>query len=120
MEWGAAITAFLTLLLWVLRQWSAAKPQRDQEAADEATQQGRSDIAAGNADAVNDRIDRLLSGQGDTAGQSSREITAGRIGTLVRLADSGRSISSDTGTSGILSETKTVTGVILDSGEKVK
>lgn len=100
MEWGAAVTAFLALLLWVLKQWQSNQPKRDQEAADDATQQGRADIADGNADAVNDRIDRLLSGQGDTAGQPNGEVTAERISAVLGLADPGRGSGADSGKSG--------------------
>ncbi|MGE0919427.1 hypothetical protein [Trichlorobacter lovleyi] len=102
MEWGAAVTAFLTLLLWVLKQWQSNQPKRDKEAADETTQQGRADIADGNADAVNDRIDRLLTGSGDTAGQPGGEVTTERISAVLGLADSGRSSGENFGKSGSL------------------
>lgn len=120
MEWGAAIASLLGIILLMLKQWQSNQPKRDQEAADETTQQGRTEIADGNADAVNDRIDRLLTGSGDTAGQSGSEITAERISALAGLADSGRSSGADSGKSGSVSETKTVTDVVLDSGAKVK
>ncbi len=102
MEWGAAIASLLGIILLVLKQWQANQPKRVKEAADEATQQGRADIANGNADAVSGRIDRLLSGQGDTAGQSGSEITAERIRTVAGLADTGRGPGADSGTSGSL------------------
>lgn len=120
MEWGAAIASLLAIILLVLKQWQANQPKRDQEAADEENQQGRADIADRNADAVNDRIDRLLTGSCDTAGQPGGEVTTERISAVLGLADSGRSSGADSGKSGSVSETKTVTDVVLDSGAKVK
>lgn len=61
MEWGAAITAIVTLLLAVAKWYAANQPKRDQEQQNEATQQGRLDIANGDVAAVNGRIDRVLS-----------------------------------------------------------
>lgn len=120
MEWGAAVAGLLALILWGLKYWAAAKPQRDQEQSYDDIQQGRADIANDDADAVNGRIDRLLTRQPLSTGQSSGEIAAERISSILRLADSGRSIGADTGTSGSVPETKTVTSVILDSAQKVK
>lgn len=120
MEWGAAVAAFFTVLLAVLKWWQSQQPQRDQEQSYDDIQQGRADIANDDADAVNGRIDRLLTRQPLSTGQSSGEIAAERISSILRLADSGRSIGADTGTSGSVPETKTVTSVILDSAQKVK
>lgn len=104
MEWGAAIASLLGIILLVLKQWQANQPKRVKEAADEATQQGRADIANGNADAVSGRIDRLLSGQGDTAGQPGGEVTTERISAVLGLADSGRGSGADSGKSGSVSD----------------
>ena len=121
MEWGAAVTAFFTVLLAVLKWWQSQQPKRDQEQSYDDIQQGRADIANGDADAVNARIDRLLSQQGNhAAGQSSNTVTVGRIGAILGMAAATRSTGPDTGASGSVPETKTVTGVILDSEQKVK
>lgn len=100
MEWGAAVTAFFTVLLAVLKWWQSRQPKRDQERAYDDTQQGRADIANGDADAVNGRIDRLLTRQPLSAGQSGGEVTVGRIGAILGVAASTRSTGSNTRTSG--------------------
>lgn len=107
MEWGAAIASLLAIILLVLKQWQANQPKRDREAADEATQQGRADIANGDDAAVNDRIDRLLSGQSDTEGQHGTEDLSGRIADLTGasiLPGTGNN-GADSGTSGSVQET---------------
>ena len=120
MEWGAAVAAFFTVLLAVLKWWQSQQPKRDQEQSYDDIQQGRADISAGNADAVNGRIDRLLTRQPLSTGQQGDTVTVGRIGAILGLAAATRSIGADTGTSGSVPETKTVTSVILDSAQKVK
>lgn len=120
MEWGAAIASLLAIVLWGLKQWQSQQPKRDQEQSYDDIQQGRADIANDDADAVNGRIDRLLTRQPLSAGQQGDTVTVGRIGAILGMAAATRSTGSDTGTSGSVPETKTVTGVILDSGEKVK
>jgi len=105
MEWGAAIAAVFGVLLWMLKEWQAGNPERQKEKRDDEIQQGRTDIATGNAPAVSDRIDRLLaSGPGDIAGQSSGPVTVERIRAMAGMADSGRSTGPDTGTSGKVPE----------------
>lgn len=61
MEWGAAVTAIITLIIALMKWWQSRQPERDQENRYDAIQQGRNDIANGDVDAVNGRIDRLLS-----------------------------------------------------------
>jgi hypothetical protein len=95
MEWGAVITAVAGLLLYILKQYAAAKPVRDKERADDATQQGRADIADGDAAAVNDRIDQLLSRPDRVAGQSSGPVTAGRLSAILRVATRQRGTGED-------------------------
>lgn len=100
MEWGAAVAAFFTALLAVLKWWQSRQPQRDQEQSYDETQQGRADIANGDTDAVNGRIDRLLSRQPLSPGQQGDTVTVGRIGAILGVAAATRSTGSDTGTSG--------------------
>lgn len=102
MEWAAVVSAVFGLLLYVLKRYDAKQPQRDQEANNERLQQGRRDIADGNAAAVSDRIDRLLTQSNHSTGQPSREVTAERIRTVFRMVDSGRSTGKDSGESGEL------------------
>lgn len=102
MEWGAAVTAIITLAIAIMKWWQSRQPQRDQENQDDAIQQGRKDIAEGNSAAVSNRIDKLLPESNHTSGQSSSKITAERISSVVGLVDSGRSSGADTGKSGIL------------------
>lgn len=103
MEWGAAVTAIITLIIALMKWWQSRQPERDQENRYDAIQQGRNDIANGDVDAVNGRIDQLLSQQSDdSTGQRSTPVTAERINTVVGMVDSGRSSGADTGKSGIL------------------
>lgn len=107
MEWGPIITGLLSIVALIFKWWLDSAPKRDQEAADEATQQGRADIADGNSDAVNDRIDRLLSGQSDTEGQHGTEDLSGRIADLTGasiLPGTGNN-GANTGASGSVQET---------------
>ena len=120
MEWGAAIASLLAIVLWGLKQWQSNQPKRDQEQAYDDIQQGRADIANDDADAVNGRIDRLLTRQPLSTGQSSDKAIAGSIGTILGVAAAIGSSGKDTGTGGSVPETKTVTTVILDLGGKVK
>lgn len=70
MEWGAAIAATIGIIALVLKQYYAGAPERVEEKRDEEIQQGRTDIADGDIDAVNERIDRLL---GSEDGGPTRE-----------------------------------------------
>jgi hypothetical protein len=56
---GAAIAAVCSLLLPLLQWWISRSPGRAKEDRTDAIQQGRQDIADGNADAVSARIDRV-------------------------------------------------------------
>lgn len=100
MEWGAAVAAFFTVLLAVLKWRQSQQPKRDQEQAYDDTQQGRADIANGDDDAVNGRIDRLLSRQTLPTGQQGDTVTVGRIRAILGVAAATRSTSADSGTSG--------------------
>ena len=103
MEWGAAVTAIITLIIALMKWWQSRQPERDQENRYDVIQQGRNDIANGDVDAVNGRIDQLLSQQSDdSTGQRSTPVTAERINAVVGMVDSGRSSGADTGKSGIL------------------
>lgn len=99
MEWAAVVSAVFGLLLYVLKRYDAGQPQRDREAADDANQQGRKDIADGNAAAVSGRIDRLLSQPDSATGKPSSEVTAGRLSAILGVADRQRSTGEDSGTS---------------------
>lgn len=95
MEWGAVIAAVAGLLLYILKQYAAGKPGRDQENTDDATQQGRADIANGDHAAVDARIDQLLSRPDRVAGQSSSPVTAGRLSAVLRVATRQRGTGED-------------------------
>lgn len=95
MEWGAVIAAVAGLLLYILKQYAAGKPERDQENTDDATQQGRADIANGDHAAVDARIDQLLSRPDRVAGQPGRPVTAGRLGAILRVAAGKRGTGAD-------------------------
>lgn len=95
MEWGAVIAAVAGLLLYVLKQYAAGKPERDQENRADEIQQGRADIDTGNAAAVNDRIDRLFTESDHTPGQSSGPVTAGRLSAILRVATRQRGTGED-------------------------
>jgi hypothetical protein len=98
MEWAAVISALAGLLLYVLKRYDAGKPQRDIEARHDEIQQGRKDIADGNVAAVNERVDRLLSGDADER-KPSGEVTAGRLSAVFRVANGRRSPGKDYGES---------------------
>lgn len=95
MEWGAVIAAVAGLLLYILKQYAAGKPERDKERSDDATQQGRADIDAGDAAAVNNRIDRLFTKSDRPPGQSGSPVTAGRLSAILRVAAGQRGIGKD-------------------------
>ena len=61
------ITIIGPIILALLHMWQQSQPARTQEEKDNATMQGRNDIAIGNAAAVTERIDRVLTVQADTA-----------------------------------------------------
>ena len=106
MEWSAAVTAFFTVLLAVLKWWQSRQPKRDQEQSYDDIQQGRADIANDDADAVNGRIDRLLTRQPLSTGQSSDKAIAGSIGTILGVAAAIGSTGKDSGTSGSMPSDK--------------
>lgn len=60
MEWGTAIAAIIGIIALMLKQYYAGAPKRVEEQRDDEIQQGRRDIADGDIDAVNERVDRLL------------------------------------------------------------
>lgn len=91
----AIITSVLSILAIVL-EIIVQNRQTPQEKRYDEIQQGRNDIADADVDAINARIDRLLSQQdNDTAGQRGEEVTAGRISAVCGVADTGRSTSKD-------------------------
>lgn len=93
MEWAAVVSALAGLLLYLLKRYDERKPDRDNEARNDHIQQGRKDIADGNAAAVSERIDRLLTDR--PPGQPSSPVTTGRLSAILRVADGRRSVSKD-------------------------
>jgi hypothetical protein len=90
MEWGAAVVSILGIIAVLLKAYVARKPQRDEARHEKEIQQGRRDIAEGDADAVSARIDGLLtSAPGDTSGVSDDEATARRLSTICGVATVG-------------------------------
>ena len=61
MEWGPIITGVLSIAGLLLKWYMDRAPQRAEEARNEATQKGRQDIATGNIDAIDQRLDIVLS-----------------------------------------------------------
>lgn len=101
MEWGAAVTALVTLFITLVKWWQSRQPARNQEARHDEIQQGRADIADGDVDAVSARIDRLLAdGQPLSDRQQSGPVTAERIRAVAGMADTGRGHGPNTGSSG--------------------
>jgi hypothetical protein len=74
-----AIAAVCALLLPLLQWWMGNKPERDAKASQDAIQQGRQDIADGNADAVSARIDRVPQTSSSAPVISDDESTKRRI-----------------------------------------
>jgi hypothetical protein len=60
MAWVGAIGPVCGLLLALLQWWISKSPERTTEVINNAREQGREDIVAGNADNVSTRIDRVL------------------------------------------------------------
>jgi len=83
MGWQSAITAVFAFLLFVGERWASNQPAREKEAADAKKQQGRADIASGNADAISIRIDGVLAGTPNSiAGIQSAEDVERRLSQL--------------------------------------
>jgi len=88
------VTILGSIFLALFHAWQTAAPARAQEDHDEKVQQGRTDITAGNAAAVTERIDRVLTVQADTAAGSDARSAGdppgeGDSGTLARMAALG-------------------------------
>jgi hypothetical protein len=96
MEWAAVVSAVAGLLLYILKQYEKNQPKRDQEAAEDATQQGRDDIDDLDAVAVNNRIDRMFTKSDRPAGQSSSPVTTGRISAIRGVDNRQRGPGQDT------------------------
>ncbi|MDA8413009.1 MAG: hypothetical protein M0023_04385 [Desulfobacteraceae bacterium] len=97
----AMISSILGIIAMMLEIWMQNRPNA-QETRYAEIQTGRKDIAAGNGDAVNARIDRLLTvtnSGNDPSGEQHSEITAGRISAVLGVAAAGRGPGADTGKS---------------------
>ena len=95
MTWGAGIGTILTALLPLVQYWLANAPDRKQKEREDAIQQGRKDIASGNAAVVTERIDKLLTDASRPTGQPSCPVTTERINAVCRVADPGRNTSTN-------------------------
>ncbi len=99
----ALITSALSLLALIL-EMIAQNRQTAQEKRYEQIQAGRTDIADGDAVAVDARIDQLLSvseaGDHNAAGQPGSEVTPGRLSAILGVAAAGRGTGQDTGDGG--------------------
>lgn len=83
MEWAAVISAALGIAALVLKAWLEKAPKREQEKRNDEIQEGRQDIATGNADAVSARIDSVCGQRsGDTPILGNDEDTARRIAKI--------------------------------------
>lgn len=81
--WAAAITAVFSVIALLLEAWAQNAPQRKKEDRDEAIQNGRVDIADGDAQSVSARVDRVLTETtGDPARLGSDEDTARRLAEI--------------------------------------
>jgi hypothetical protein len=67
-----ALPVIVGLLASLIQLWNAKAPERKQEATNDKNQQGRQDIANGNADAVAVRVDRVLSVSESVSGDPPR------------------------------------------------
>lgn len=75
------------VLILLLKVWQDGQAGRDQEARNAEIQQGRTDIANGNATAVGERIDSVLTVQagtpaGDPPKLGTDQDTAGRLAEI--------------------------------------
>ncbi len=69
-----AIAGILGFISVLLNLWMAGQEKRDEKTREEEIQQGRRDIVDGNVDAVQQRIDRLLTkSSSDPAGSKDGE-----------------------------------------------
>jgi hypothetical protein len=98
----AMISSICGVVALLLEIWMQNRAGQEEKRYAEI-QKGRQDIAAADADAINGRIDRLLSIPETTGDNSLREqcdhVTAGRISAVLGLADAGRGAGEDTGKS---------------------
>ena len=97
----ALVSSIFGVIALVLEIWMQNRPTA-QEKSYANLQTGRQDISDGDVNAVNGRIDRLLSvpdGTDNPSGQQHGEVTPGRISAVFGVADPGRSTGPDTGKS---------------------
>ena len=97
----ALVSSIFGVIALLLEIWMQNRPT-PQEKRYANLQTGRQDIAAGDVDAVNGRIDRLLSltdGADNPPGQQHDQIAPGRIDAICGLAAARRSPGTDTGKS---------------------
>jgi len=67
MIWGPLLLAFISLVSVIVKTWQDGAPNRAEGARNAEINQGRADIATGNAGAVSIRIDCVQSVQTETA-----------------------------------------------------
>lgn len=82
MEWLPLITAVLSLLGIIVKTWQDGAPVRKEASRNAEIQQGREDIASGNAAAVGTRIDSVPSATGHIAKLGPDEDTARRLAEI--------------------------------------
>lgn len=84
MEWGAAIASIFGVILLLLKQWQAKKPERDKEKTHDETQDGRQALYDGDVPAIEHRIDIVLQEGGghSPSGVESAEDIERRISRL--------------------------------------
>ena len=83
---AAGITALISIIALLLKAWFDRSPQREKEAQDAKTKQGRLDIANGSVDAVSQRIDSVPSTtSNNSSGLCDDQDTARRLAKITKL-----------------------------------
>lgn len=83
MDWIGLLSGLVGIAGTLIKIWLDNRPERLEEAAHAKLQQGRTDIESGNADAVRNRLDRLLVAQDNSAaGSASAEDIQRRLSAL--------------------------------------
>lgn len=82
MEPWAAFTALCGVLLFILKIWTAGKPERDEKHDEKEKMQGRQDIVDGDAAAVSQRLNKLLSKSDSPSRSKDGKDNQGNGGTL--------------------------------------
>jgi hypothetical protein len=78
--WGAAATAALSILLWLLNKWNSSASARNQKEIEDDDQRLRKECESLDADAISGRIDRVLNPSSHTPRVSNNSSEEGASG----------------------------------------